>query len=399
MNPQQAVPDVMAVIPARSRRHYGRFWQAATLATALLLDTATLPATADEPDWAAMPYTSHSAFQAVTANGNFTFDLSNPVRMRGVLLNRPQDMLKGTAGAPGFMGGMWQVYSQTIDVGDWGGTAQWMGQNIGSIRGKPDENYTNAQWIAELARLSRDAVSGHRFRPGDLVEVRARAPGLFNRGKTNVNEQHNYDPALDFDIILLQANAGLPAPTVITLADVKDAGDAFLFDQTRMTGAERYQATLVRINGVTFTSTAGWGPGASMTIQDGTGRTLPVLLGRSRGFIAYGPPAGVFDIVGIFDQEDTVSGDGWIDGYRLWVMGYNGTAFIVPSAPGDTDGDADVDMVDFGYFQACFNGPNQPWSSGYCDDFDFDFDGDVDLVDFGEFQACFNGPNRPPACQ
>ncbi len=29
---------------------------------------------------------------------------------------------------------------------------------------------------------------------------------------------------------------------------------------------------------------------------------------------------------------------------------------------------------------------------------DFDGDGDVDLADFGIFQACFNGPNRPPAC-
>ncbi len=37
---------------------------------------------------------------------------------------------------------------------------------------------------------------------------------------------------------------------------------------------------------------------------------------------------------------------------------------------------------------------------GNCDpsSADLDRDGDVDLDDFGEFQACFNGPNRPPAC-
>ncbi len=65
-------------------------------------------AAAQEPDWASMPYTSHSAFQAVDANGNGAFPTSDPVKMRGVLLNRPQDMLQGTAGTPGFMGGQWQ---------------------------------------------------------------------------------------------------------------------------------------------------------------------------------------------------------------------------------------------------------------------------------------------------
>jgi YD repeat-containing protein len=29
---------------------------------------------------------------------------------------------------------------------------------------------------------------------------------------------------------------------------------------------------------------------------------------------------------------------------------------------------------------------------------DFDFDADVDLTDFGVFNACYNGSNRPPAC-
>lgn len=70
----------------------------------------------------------------------------------------------------------------------------------------------------------------------------------------------------------------------------------------------------------------------------------------------------------------------------------------VPPKP-DFDDDGDVDLSDFGHFQACFNGPNQPPAqpSG-CEDADLDFDGDVDLSDFSTFQVCFNGPNRPPAC-
>lgn len=64
----------------------------------------------------------------------------------------------------------------------------------------------------------------------------------------------------------------------------------------------------------------------------------------------------------------------------------------------DTDDDGDVDLVDFGTFQNCFNGPNRTPRQADCDIVDFDLDGDVDLVDFGAFQTCFNGPNRPPKC-
>jgi hypothetical protein len=62
------------------------------------------------------------------------------------------------------------------------------------------------------------------------------------------------------------------------------------------------------------------------------------------------------------------------------------------------DGDSDVDLSDFAFFQACFNGPNRPSPLAECEPSDLDDDADVDLSDFSRFQACFNGPNRPPAC-
>jgi hypothetical protein len=73
----------------------------------------------------------------------------------------------------------------------------------------------------------------------------------------------------------------------------------------------------------------------------------------------------------------------------------------IPTSPwmnyGDFNEDGDVDLADFSHFQACFNGPNRPYSfENGCADADIDGDGDVDLVDFSSFQACFNGPNRPP---
>jgi YD repeat-containing protein len=67
-------------------------------------------------------------------------------------------------------------------------------------------------------------------------------------------------------------------------------------------------------------------------------------------------------------------------------------------AVSDFDFDGDVDLGDFGVFNACYNGPNKPPAQGNCDRCDFDDDGDVDLADFFVLQKCFNGPDRPPAC-
>jgi hypothetical protein len=74
---------------------------------------------------------------------------------------------------------------------------------------------------------------------------------------------------------------------------------------------------------------------------------------------------------------------------------------VCGAPPQDIDLDGDVDLVDFGAFQACFAGPNHPYAlpgDQRCTCFDTEPDSDVDLADFLVFQACFNGPNRPPNC-
>jgi len=292
-------------------------------------------AEAAEPNWPELPLTRHADYQAVDENGDGTFpwSTSGPVRMRGVLLNNPEDMLNTAAGAPGFMGGQWQVFFQATEVGDCGGTALWMGQYIGRVGS--GNSYTDAQWQAELDRLNFDPVSGHQIRAGDLIEVRARAPGLFRFGKTNINEQHSEDPAADFDVRLVQAGYGLPSPALVALADLKDDSDAFIFQQDRLSGVEQYQGTLVRLNDVHLTSTTGWGPGASLTVTDASGRTMPILLGLGQGFSQFAAPLGagedgLIDVIGILDQEDSNGDDGWRGGYRLWVMDYNGNGHVLP---------------------------------------------------------------------
>jgi hypothetical protein len=68
--------------------------------------------------------------------------------------------------------------------------------------------------------------------------------------------------------------------------------------------------------------------------------------------------------------------------------------------PGDFDVDDDIDLDDFGHFQACMTGPRQGPPAPNCHDADLDGDNDVDLSDFGFFQRCLSGTNIPadPNC-
>ncbi len=67
---------------------------------------------------------------------------------------------------------------------------------------------------------------------------------------------------------------------------------------------------------------------------------------------------------------------------------------------GDMDGDLDVDLTDFGYFQACLTGPGLGPVTGGCLYADLDLDLDADLEDFGILQGCMSGAGNPadPQC-
>jgi len=63
----------------------------------------------------------------------------------------------------------------------------------------------------------------------------------------------------------------------------------------------------------------------------------------------------------------------------------------------DFDSDNDVDMEDFGKFQACLDGFGIPYAPG-CLAGDSNGDGTVDSQDITPFLNCMNGPNHPPGC-
>ncbi len=66
----------------------------------------------------------------------------------------------------------------------------------------------------------------------------------------------------------------------------------------------------------------------------------------------------------------------------------------------DFDNDCDVDLDDFGFFQACATGPDAGPPIPGCEAADLDFDFDVDQSDFGVFQRCYSGAGNPadPNC-
>jgi hypothetical protein len=117
----------------------------------------------------------------------------------------------------------------------------------------------------------------------------------------------------------------------------------------------------------------------------------------------------------------------WLDGARLgrvtdqaFVRGYFGLgyheffaananahgtradnfrAFVDPaswSIRGDFDDDHDVDLEDFGVFQACFSGDGHAQTKTACAGARLDNDNDVDAADLDLFQECFSGPGIPP---
>jgi hypothetical protein len=289
---------------------------------------------------------THSEFQAVNASGEQTYNATEKVILKGILLNNPADMLDPTPDdtitEPFNLGGQWQIFFQG-EGDDHAGTAVWMGQLYNNLPWIAlDGGYSNEEWVSELSRLN-----AAKFSPGDRIRVTGYY--LSYGGKMNVNEQHNKNRDHDFTIELVKRGVGLPRPEVITLDDLKDHNDHFIFDPSRQTGGEYYQARLVKIKGVYFADANDWRPGGNLVITDGV-KTLAVTLGRGNGIYAGSNNlTAPFDVIGILDQDSP----NLTDGYRLYVMNYDGNGSVLASRedrradkPGDLNLDGIVDYND-----------------------------------------------------
>jgi hypothetical protein len=280
---------------------------------------------------------THSNLQSVNETGASAWEGSFPFTIRGVITTTLDEVLDPTPnflpwdnGAnSGKMGAEWQIFIQAVDEGDFGGTALWLGQNYGNqpwIRNE-DMSYSNEDWLENLLRVTTDPESGVAFAPGDLVEVTARK-SLAYGGKRNINEAHSKALENKFDIRLLEADYGLPAPELITLSELVlpdysgENAQLNIFDQTRQTGGEHYQGTRVRINGLQIVNAEGWNPEetwskrGNIKVTDGNNHFFALRHPRRN----IGPvPTGIFDAIGIINQE---SGSATLGstGYELFIQ-------------------------------------------------------------------------------
>ena len=312
--------------------------------TTMLAITLVAPVKGDEPTVAEV---NHWNLQAVDEYGVGTYDATDKVIITGIVLNNPEEILNPTP-ATGYMGGQWQTYIQG-EGNDHAGTAVYLGQYYAKVGGSG--NYTDEQLLSELCRINHDQNTGYTFAAGD--RVKATGWYKFYKGKINVNEKHQVEPMFDFEVELLEPAVGLPQPEPITLDMVKDSNDQYVFNQTRLTGCEYYQARMVRVNDVNIVNPNSWAENGTVTIRDKTGRTFPVLLGIGDGFTRYDCPTDQIDVIAIFDQESS----GYTvctDGYRLWVPNYDGNGLVLTdrrhkrgNLPGDINIDYKVDFEDF----------------------------------------------------
>jgi len=289
---------------------------------------------------------THSEFQAVDASGEHMYNATDRVVLEGILLHNPADMLDPTPDdtiTETFnISGQWQIFFQG-DGDDHSGTAVWLGQLYNNMPWiSPDGGYSNEEFIAELSRLNAAQLS-----PGDRIRVTGYY--LSYNGKLNINEQHNNSPEHDFSIELVERGVGLPRPEVVTLDELKDGDDEFIFDPNRQRGGEYYQGRLIKIEDVYFVDANNWGPHGELVITDGT-KTFGVKLGRGNGIYAGSNNLSEpFDVIGIMDQES----QDLTSGYRLYVMNYDGNGSVLAGrehrladTPGDINLDGVVDFVD-----------------------------------------------------
>ena len=290
---------------------------------------------------------THQQLQAVNANGVGTYSATDKVIITGIVLNNPEEILDPTPSSVG-IGGQWQIYVQG-EGGDHAGTAVYMAQNYSVAGGSG--NYTAEELLSELCLVNHDPNTGYTFATGDRIRVTGWYK--FYKGKLNVNEKHQTDPFYNLTIELVKPAVGLPQSETITLDLVKDANNQFIFDQTRTTGCEYYQARLVRVDDVNITDPNNWVANGTVTVADNTGRTFPVKLGIGDGFTRFSCPTGQIDVIAILDQESS----GYTvckDGYRLWVPNYDGNGLVLTdrghkrgNLPGDINTDYIVDFYDF----------------------------------------------------
>lgn len=184
----------------------------------------------------------------------------------------------------------------------------------GGIQGWAGSWLYGALWGSLRASSYVDFQAGDRVRLTGFLADAA-------RGKVVMNHRHSASPSLVWTVEVL-GHAGLPDPLILP-----SAHHANTFDATRTGGGERYQTRLVMLDGAVL-SGGSWGNGQMVTAADASGQ-MNLLLSAMGDFTGSPAPSGPLNVIGIFDQEDTVAPH--TSDYRIWVKKMEDVAMSVGS--------------------------------------------------------------------
>jgi len=114
----------------------------------------------------------------------------------------------------------------------------------------------------------------------------------------------------------------------------------------------------------------------------------------------YGKPGGssLTDGTGMVWQTQDITAGFDTAAFTLTMPSAEAVVLILdiePTVAPDMDRDGDVDLDDFGLFQACLSGPSVIQDKPACRDARLDGDRDVDHYDLADFLACFSGADIP----
>jgi hypothetical protein len=249
---------------------------------------------------------AYAELEAIGSDGSSAYTDDGSARtITGVVICNPSDMLDSTAYSS-WVGYQWQTFIQSLNSSDFGGVALYACSDGSKMGGN---TLTTDVWNSLLSSLS-----GLSY--GDEVQVTFYGTSAY-KGKVNITSEHN--TTTQFSVSVLNHNVA-PTATAITLADLKDSSDSFIFDSTRATGCERYQGTLVHLDGLTVADPSDWKSGGEVTVRQGD-LTFTLDLGLDSSLfttdIKNAISSSTISISAILDQEDgTYVGD---SGYSLWL--------------------------------------------------------------------------------
>jgi len=140
------------------------------------------------------------------------------------------------------------------------------------------------------------------------------------------------------------------------------------------------------------TGSEGYDESSDYVTVDGTSFSSPYAAGVGALVMSQAPGLTSDEVEQVMSETCVDLGAGGYDTTYGWgfVNAYNAVLAVTASTPGDYNGDGNVNLDDYAYWDDCMTGPGAESVTSECEVFDFDEDVDVDLEDFAAFELAMS---------